>query len=202
VIGLPSDADLDHALSAWRDREPKAATATAGRGSAAKTLARCTNAWCRRILPRGGTGECAKCSGGPAPRPRGRAVKPPQEGDAIVASDPALVPLGHRVLLIDPAWSPAETNARMVCALAERGPLATMCGRCDRRLCRDERGGTLMVDETRAHILAEVDWCRWCARPISERGEQQTPPDGFLRFVRAVAQRSTADPTPSREGAP
>lgn len=62
-------------------------------------------------------------------------------------------------------------------------PPIEKCGRCDRRV---------RADRPTACRLPAEDFCRDCARPISERGERLAPRDGFVNIVRAINGRRPA----------
>jgi hypothetical protein len=133
-------------------------------------------------------------------RGRARLMTPPASG-TIDARAPSRREAGPAIAL-DPAAPAAETDAALT--QANHG----ICTRCDRRVCRPGRpevAGRPEIAQTAevagARLLAEIDWCRWCARPISERGEREAPTEGFLDMI-LDAQRELAAPTSAASGAP
>lgn len=88
-----------------------------------------------------------------------------------------------------------QAGARAVIDSGEAGKgVRVECGACDRRLAQTTkyaRPRMLFVEGVRA--LDDQDWCRWCARPISERAEGLAPRGGFEALARAMlGERSAA----------
>jgi hypothetical protein len=42
----------------------------------------------------------------------------------------------------------------------------------------------------RASILPEPEWCRYCARPLTEEAIARAPRDGFVAFMAAFERRA------------
>lgn len=59
------------------------------------------------------------------------------------------------------------------------------CATCARALdlSREHR---VIVDPP-VQRLPEPDYCRWCARPMSERAQALAPLEGYRRFAQAIA---------------
>lgn len=89
--------------------------------------------------------------------------------------------------------SAAQTHARGVIDGPEAGKgVRVECSGCERRLAqttKHARPRMLFVEGVRA--LDDRDWCRWCARPISERAEQLVPREGFVNLARALLGERT-----------
>lgn len=129
---------------------------------------------------------------------RGRArIEAPPAAEPIDASSPTMAP-GTKwpVLALDPTRPAAEALETIELALA-LGPHAIMCGRCDRRLRGRGEGISAICPSDAQPIIAAEDWCRWCARPISERGEE-VEREAFL----ALARRGMADRAPAAKAGP
>jgi hypothetical protein len=78
-------------------------------------------------------------------------------------------------------------------ALAITVPVDIICSTCNRRLAVASAYSHIpdkMND--RLKILNETDDCRWCARPISAKGEAMAPLAGFIRFA-CAAKREIAN---------
>lgn len=56
------------------------------------------------------------------------------------------------------------------------------CERCSRHLCALSTRAVHRLFET-PPVLSPQDFCRWCARPISETAEKMAPLEGFIAAV-------------------
>lgn len=63
------------------------------------------------------------------------------------------------------------------------------CSTCDRRLAVITRDTPAkhMLEATLMNLDPE-DFCRWCARPITERAQREAPVSGYSNLARAIFQ--------------
>lgn len=92
---------------------------------------------------------------------------------------------------------PRETQRFDMAATLDARAVRAVCGACDRRLfCTGVRGERPRILFQIRPILDDADFCRWCARAISERGRQRTDNAGFLNVARMIlGERAPAQPT-------
>lgn len=89
--------------------------------------------------------------------------------------------------VIDPAEPPPDLRTTL--DGTHRSKYITIeCGRCERQLCTASPYKPPTTKLTKdAPSLPEEHFCRWCARPISERAEAISPPtDALIDFAKAV----------------
>jgi DNA-binding XRE family transcriptional regulator len=91
-----------------------------------------------------------------------------------------------QALHVDPEGLAEAVAAAQAAAAGVHGPKpagAPQCGPCGRRLdAKSRKAGA------RARLLAEPDYCRFCARPQTEAALELAPLAGFVALVRTMAR--------------
>lgn len=92
---------------------------------------------------------------------------------------------------------PREAQQAAVAATLDERASRALCGACDRRLfCTGSLGARPRILFKGRPILDDEDFCRWCARAISERARRRADNAGFLTFARMIlGDRAPAQPS-------
>ena len=98
-------------------------------------------------------------------------------------------------LALEPLRTDADVRVRGV--LEQAASLSVACAVCQRTvsayLTARMKLPRLLV-ETGRPLVSRADYCRWCARPLSERAQRVAPLDGFIALARAMMGREWVAP--------